>query len=360
MNIFSLHGKYFRNDENRLTANVLFLLAESRQAFLNAFMVAIGVRLQPSELSRAEVVFQSRAQMPTGVDIPDGEIRVGDAVHVLIEAKIGTNRLSVSQIRRYAERLSVSCARRRRLVCLTQINEEESFNRIRHEIESGILPKGSCKWMPWHRVLRILRQATGSEAGVLQKTERAVRAGRKPDHTQRMAALFLEEVESTMYIRKDIDEMARGELDDVVVHTQQPWFMEAARRHRLWFPSGALRYGPRPAQYVAYYETGSAQNENPKSIAYIARNLTSWSRITANDAKEIPAFQALLKDKKLRHEIDSWDLDKGGTFHLCLTDAPIKLKRPIPLKTPSYARVLTKRRYDLPAILNAVTVDDLF
>jgi hypothetical protein len=162
-----------------------------------------------------------------------------------------------------------------------------------------------------------------------------------------------------MYDKKVIDELLCRDVVDIVVATQKPWFMKVAKEHNVWFPPGSLPYGLRPARYVAYYETAEIENENPKSIAYLAPIKIMWNRITLGDARLVPELKALFSDKEVEAEVSSWYKDED-TFHVALTDQPVKLSRPIPLGKKNVARVLTKRRYQLTDLLNANTVDDLF
>lgn len=90
LNLFSLHGKYFEDDENRFTVNVLFMLSEFRSTFLPAFLERCGVGLPPHSCSKIRIRFQAPHVAASGdVRIPDGEIRMEDDFHLLIEAKIG-------------------------------------------------------------------------------------------------------------------------------------------------------------------------------------------------------------------------------------------------------------------------------
>jgi hypothetical protein len=162
-----------------------------------------------------------------------------------------------------------------------------------------------------------------------------------------------------MYDKKIIDDMQSGALGDVVVQTQTPWFMDVAKRYCIWFPSGALAYGQKPSRFVAYYEVDKEGNKFPKQIAYIAKIKIIWNRITLGDARKIKELQRLFADKKINAAISSWYKEEE-TFHIALTEEPVKLKKPIPLGKKNLARVLSKRRYSFIDILNASTIDDLF
>jgi hypothetical protein len=102
INIFSLHGKYFKNDENRLTANFLFLLSENRQTFLQAFLKKIGLSLKRQDLVNAKIIFQSHLEETEQSFIPDAEIKIDDMLHILIEAKVAHNHLYEDQIKKYS------------------------------------------------------------------------------------------------------------------------------------------------------------------------------------------------------------------------------------------------------------------
>jgi len=359
LNIFSLHGKYFENHENRFTANVLFLLSESRSDFLPEFLKLVGIDDGNLNLSALKFIFQSNVATDSGREIPDAEIKLGDDLHMVLEAKIGHNLLSLRQLREYADLLKVSTARRKKLVCITQINEEHAFLRIKAELEPKIVRPGTCVLLQWHQVLKTLRTSKRLDDSKVRTLNGRVRCGRGVECSLRLAALFLDEVENDMYERKIVADLTSGDLSDVSVTTQNPWFMEIAKKYRIWFPSGQTKYGLGPAMYVAYYETAKEGNLNPRHISYLARNLIFWNRITVEDARQCPELELLFKDKQAAAEISSW-YDRGETLHVALTEEPIRLRRPIPLGKRNVARVLSKRRYSLPDIVNASTIDDLF
>jgi len=360
LNLFSLHGKYFGDDENRLTANLLFLLSELRSTVLPEFLRLLSIPYQGLDLDKMRVAFQSHVTTASGIDIPDAELRLGDQIHLLVEAKIGHRHLESSQLHSYARYLSRSGAVTRRMVCITQVDERARFDSIIASIEPQILPLGTCYYLRWYQLLESIKRSLRLSWQTMAGTDRRILYGRKIDYGQRIATLFLREVEQSMYYMKIINELASGELEDVVVTTQDSWFMKVAKRHKVWFPSGSLRYGLRPSKYVAYYETADGSNENPKSISYLARNLIWWSRITVSDARQQRELKQVFADNEVANKISSWHKDTD-TFHIVLTEKPVKLRRPIPLgKSSNYARVLSKRRYSLTALMNADTIDDLF
>jgi hypothetical protein len=357
LNVFSLHGNHFRDDENRFTANFLFLLSESRAVLLPALLR--DLHLDPSGLSyaSADIVFQSH--LPSGLGIPDAEIRLGDHLQILLEAKVDRNGLGLDQIRRYAIHLAETDARIKCLLCVTQFNDEENFTSITRGLDYLPLPSTTYVYRQWHHLLDLIKRELSLSASALQTSDSRILHGKSVDYQQRMAALFIREVELSMYDKKSVDELRAGDLEDVKVTCQDPWFMRVARQHNVWFPSGATEYGLRPSRYVAYYETSEEGNENPSQIVYIARNRILWNRISIGDARRIEELAQLFSDQQIADEIISWG-EPQKTFHLALTEPPVRLNRPIPLGNPSYARVLSRRNYSFAVFLNARTVDDLF
>jgi len=160
-----------------------------------------------------------------------------------------------------------------------------------------------------------------------------------------------------MFDKKSVNDLRAGDLEDVKVTCQKPWFMRIALKYNVWFPSGATAYGLHPSRYVAYYETAEA--ENPSQIAYIAKNRIFWNRISIGDARQIEELAPLFSDQQVAYEIATWG-EPQKTFHVALTEPPVRLTRPIPLQNPKYARVLSKRNCSFTKLLNARTVDDLF
>jgi hypothetical protein len=356
LNIFSLHGKYFQNDENRLTANFLFLLSENRQTFLDGFLKRLGYSFNTDALARAEINFQVPRSEEMFSVIPDAEIKIHEHLHLLIEAKVGTNRLNLNQVDTYSKILTQSPSKDKMIVCITQINELKEFNEI---IRKCCLPKKSYAYLQWHEVITLLKEELSLGYEEIDALERRLVYGRNVIYSKRIASLFLDELENTMYDKKVINELKVGDIPDITVTTQDPWFMNVALDFYIWFPSGATQYGLQPTKYVAYYETGKSGNKNPKTISYIARNLIYWNRITLSEARQLGELKPLFKNEEINKEISSWYSDED-TFHIALTEAPIKLAQPLKLKKSNYARVLSKRKYSFAEFIAATSIDDLF
>jgi hypothetical protein len=109
LNIFSLHGNYFQDNENRLTANFLFLLSELRKTFLTEFLRLFGIELK--DPAGVEVIIQPGIALESRYCIPDAIVKCGDEFCLVIEAKIGTNPLSADQLKMYATYLAQSGAK---------------------------------------------------------------------------------------------------------------------------------------------------------------------------------------------------------------------------------------------------------
>ena len=363
LNLFSLHGKYFEDDENRFTANVLFLLSEFRSTFLPAFANRCGVAMPATSCNRMRIRFQVPHRSASGdIRIPDGELRLDDDLHVLLEAKVGSNPLTATQITDYARHLATSLARDMKLVCITQMDcfcigeRIVTFEELKAEVEPSIVPPGTCVWLRWFEVLDVLKTSLGLTPDQIKKDRRRVVNGKGVEYAQRMGALFLEEVETTMYDKKEIDSLPHGEVEDVVLSVQNGWFMDVALRHRVWFPNNL---GGRPSRYVAHYETADPANPNPSQIAYVARNRTMWNRITIQEARTIQELQHAFSDPRVIDEVANWPPE--GKHCIVLTDPPTCLPQPLQLGEKKFlARIMPGRFISLPVFCSARSIDDLF
>jgi hypothetical protein len=363
VNLFSLHGKYFEDNENRFTANVLFMLSEFRSTFLPAFLQRCGAPLTSSFCSKVRIRFQVPHRAASGdVRIPDGEVRLEDDFHLLIEAKVGSNPLTADQITDYATHLATSPARNMKLVCITQMdcfcigNRSVTFDELKGEVEPAIVPPGTCVWLRWFEVLDVLKSSLQLTPEQIKRDQRQVARGRDVGYGRRIGALFLEEVETTMYDKKEIDLLPHGEIEDVVLSVQNGWFMDVVLRHRVWFPNNL---GGRAARYVAHYETADRANSNPSQIAYIARNRTMWNRITIQEARTVPELQHMFSDPRVIEEVATWPPENKHC--IVLTDEPVRLQEPLLLGQKRFlAKIMPGRFVTLPVLCNAHTIDDLY
>lgn len=357
LNLFSLHGDYYQNNENRLTANFLFLLSELRSSFLPAFLNSIGITQFDS--SKIEIVMQPPISIEQDRRVPDAFIWHGDDFQVVIEAKIGTNALDLEQLGAYAKYLGERGAGVKRLVAITQIEEGAIFETVRRSVEPSLLSMGSCVQVRWFRLLQILRNAVNLSSEHDRCLDRAVMHGRRVEYEKRLASMFLKEIEVTMFEKIIVDEVRAGQLGDVRLTTQTAWFMDVARRHRIWFPDGSLSHGLAPSRWVAFYEMADSPT-SPSQITHIARNRIFWNRITFDDAANAQELDHVFADKPVRDVIRSWPKGEKGTFHIVLTDEPVRLAHPIPLAGSRRAKFLTKKIIGVDQLLSAATVDALF
>lgn len=189
-----------------------------------------------------------------------------------------------------------------------------------------------------------------------KKLEKKILRGNRLDYKKGVAFLFLKEVESTMYKKIKVSEQKINDVNEVIITVQDHKFMEIAKKYNIWLPSSSAEYGLSTAMYVAYYETNDKGNKNPKSISHIAKIKTIWNRISFDDAKTIPELKPFLSSKYSK--ILTFKGDE--TFHIAITEKPIKLKNPIPLGRKNVARVLSRKNFSLIKFLNAETTDDLF
>lgn len=357
-NIFHLHGKYFEDCENRLTANLVFLLSELRSSFLPEFLRSVGIRR--FNTSKIEFVIQPSIMSRGLRKFPDCLIRQDDEFLLIIEAKVGTNPLLVKQLRCYAEDAAKTPARVKRVVAITQINEGRTFSSARANIEARLLPKGSCACLRWFEVIRTLRNSLRLTPSIENAIIRKVLRGSKVDYGQRLAMLFLDEVERAMFERLVVDDLPAGQLQDIRVTVQDPWYINVAKKHNAWFPDGSLTHGLKPSRWAAFYETAESKTR-AKQISYLARNLTFWNRVTLDDVRTTPELSRLWKDLEVRRRMKKWcNNDRNATFHVVLTDKPTQLAHPIRLDGSKRARFLNKKLFPIEKFINAATVDDLF
>jgi hypothetical protein len=361
VNIFSLHGSYFSDDENRFTANIIFLLSEFRQTFLMEFLRKSGIKLPLSLIKDVRIQFQTpHLTESRKTRIPDAEIWLEDKFHLVLEAKIGTNPLDRSQLLEYAEHLRDSAAKEKRLICVTQHDcftvdaRSAHFQDLRSAVEPAIVPLGTCVWMRWNEILDLLKSSFQLTPDTLRNTKTRTLKGKPVKYDKRLASLFLEEVETTMYDKKNIDTLRHGEIEDIVLAVQKPWFMNVALTHRAWFPNNL---GGRVARYVAHYETSDPESINPGKITYIARNRVMWNGITIREARGIDELKHTFKDAKFVREVEGW---KPEAKHcIVLTDDPIRLREPIPMANRKFmARIMAGWYISFAQLRNAKTLDD--
>ena len=239
-----------------------------------------------------------------------------------------------------------------KLVCITQMdcfcigNRSVTFDELKSEVEPAVVPPGTCVWLRWFEVLDVLKASLQLTPEQIKRDQRRVVAGRDVGYGRRIGALFLDEVETTMYDKKEIDLLPHGEIEDVVLSVQNGWFMDVALRHRVWFPNNL---GGRAARYVAHYETADRANSNPSQIAYIARNRTMWNRITIQEARTVPELQHMFSDPRVIEEVATWPPESKHC--IVVTDEPVRLQEPLLLGQKRFlAKIMPGRFVTLPVL----------
>lgn len=356
MNLFSLHGKHFRNDENRLTANLAVLLNEARRGFLPAFLSLCEIPTERRSIKNVEIVIQEPQTHDEVRSILDAKVRLPGEFVAVIESKIGFNSVNSIQALKYASWLNSAPEMKRRLIFVTQIREPIAEAEVRSALQSHGFQSVECNFLLWQQIFLLLRDSECLDPKGANRCQHRILNGVGVSSVERLSYLFLNEVEKMAYDLSIVDDLAVGDVEDVVVQVQHRWFMNVALNHNTWFPPSTSIHGLRPAKYVAYYQT--ADNEQPRHLSHIARIRKVWKRVSFEDARVLPEFESLFSNAELSSEVATFK-NKEGLFHIALTDPPVALANPIPLGSPSTAQFLTKKRFPLTKLLAAKTTDDL-
>jgi hypothetical protein len=336
------------------------MLNEARRGFLPAFLNLIGLNNGPS-FGEVDIAVQENLSNDAERSILDAKLTLKDEFVVVLESKVGHNSIQAPQAVKYARWLAASEFINRVLVFVTQIREPLAESRILESLRLEGLGSVRCEFLLWHQVFSLLRTSEGLSDDRASWIERRIRKGLSVSSAERLSHMFLNEVQRMTYDLCVIDEQKVGDVEDVVIQNQDPWFMKVALQHNVWFPPSQSRFGLRPTKYVAYYQTvgdASSRNVLPKHITHIARVRKVWNRISAADAKQLNEFDSLFSDPELASRVAGFR-NKEDLIHMALTDTPILLARPIPLGNPRTAQFLTKKRVDLPRLLAAKSTDDL-
>ncbi len=124
--------------ENDMSYSLAWGLAQCPK-FLKRFLIAINQR--NTELSEVEIHLQKSGDKKEG--ITDIELR-SPRFRIIIEAKRGWNRPSMSQLDKYAKRLINSGVREKRLIVLSEYGKNNSGNWLKKDIKG--VPMQSISW----------------------------------------------------------------------------------------------------------------------------------------------------------------------------------------------------------------------
>ena len=332
------------------------MLNEARRGFLPAFLHLVDIDLSGHSVSEIQIVTQEARTSDNDRSIIDAKLHLKDKFTAIIESKIGHNSIAISQALKYARLLAASGEPRRVLVFITQIREPLIEQEVIQALAAAGLGSVQCTFLLWRQVFSLLESSESLSKEGSKVSDRRVRKGLSVSSSERLAHMFLSEVRKMTYSLCVIDEQAVGDVADVVIQAQNPWFMQVALRHNVWFPPSQSRFGLRPAKYVAYYQT--AGNALPQHISHVARVRKVWNRVGLEDAKQLGEFDSLFDDAAISATVSAFG-NKEGLFHIALTDTPVALASPIPLGNPRTAQFLTKKRIDLARLMAARNTDDL-
>lgn len=357
MNLFSLHGKYFRDDENRLTANLAAMLNEATRGFLPAFLALIGTDVGPKSIEHIKISIQEGHTQEDERSILDAKLILDGVFVAVIESKVGFNTITASQAIKYARLLASLDEPNRILVFIAQHREPLAEIQVLEALKSAGLDSVKSVFLLWQQVFSILRSSEHLDPRGAKRCEKRVQRGLTVSSVERFSHLFLEEVEKMAYDLSVLDELTVGEVEDVVVQVQDHRFMKMALEYNVWFPPGQTVRGLKPAKYVVYYQMMGC--ESPKTLSHIARVRKVWNRVSFEEAKTLPEFDKLFSNAELSSFIATFKNDEG-LFHIACTDTPVALGYPIPLGSPRKAKFLAKKRFPLTRLMAAKTTDDLF
>ena len=331
------------------------MLNEARRGFLPAFLTLIGTN--PKSVENVRIVIQEGHTQADERSILDARITLDGVFVAVIESKVGFNPITVSQALKYASWLASSGEPNRILVFITQLREPLAETRVLEALKSAGLDSVKCVFLLWQQVFCLLRSSEHIDPKGAKRCEQRIRRGLTVSSVERLSRLFLNEVEKMAYDLSIIDDLAVGEVEDAFVQVQDHRFMKMALEHNAWFPPGQTVRGLRPAKYVAYYQMIGC--ELPKHLSHIARVRKVWNRVSFNDARVLPEFEALFSNAELAAWVATFK-NAEGLFHIATTDPPVALAHPIPLGSPRKAKFLAKKRFPLTRLLSAKTADDLF
>jgi len=357
VNLFSLHGKHFRDDENRLTANLAVMLNEARRGFLPAFLALIGVTVNHESVEKLKITLQEGHTQEDERSILDAKLKLDGIFVAVIESKVGFNPITVPQALKYARWLVTSGESQRVLVFVTQIHEPLAEAQVLKALSITELNSVRCVFLLWQQIFSLLQSSEGLSPQRAKRCDQRIRRGMMVSSVERLSYLFLKEVEKMAYDLSVVDDLVVGDVEDVVIQVQDYRFMKVALEHNTWFPPGGAVHGLKPAKYVAYYQMMGC--EMPKRLSHIARVRKVWNRVSFEDARALPEFRSLFSNAELAAWVATFK-NAEGLFHIATTDPPVALAHPIPLGSPRKAKFLAKKRFPLTRLLSAETSDDLF
>jgi hypothetical protein len=346
MNLFSLHGKWYENNENRLTSNVLFFLSEFRDALLPPFWEKhlSQVPVEARAFTKARIRFQVHDQGK----YPDAEIIIGDDTRILVECKIKSNEAGREQLQEYATRLMGSQAvyPKHHLLVITQTDQRVAIKTHAAQIEQATgFPAQAITAVQWREIIETFIQAKDQA---------------KNPVLSRLLIMFLQELQTTMYNRIDIDQRPLSDLNEVVLTSQDAHFYDMALTNCVFWPRNKFS----PSQFVGYYFTKSCP-EHGGTLSHIARIKHLWHDVTIDEVlTAIPEFRNIPKATEFaKTAAIIYKPGHPDKFTIGITHAPILLPRPIPYNHSQdqllNPYILPGKTTTLAKVLSATSLADL-
>jgi hypothetical protein len=152
-NVFFLIG----NDEVGMTKSLAYMLTHNKNLLKSLMeLLVLPIRIDSSLFKKIIVaveVFSSRTRAQGRTDI---EIRIGNQIYTIIEAKIGSSYPGKGQVLKYASRLK-PFAGKKRLVVLTEIEAQELMRKklLPNAKELG-LKREELVYLTWDRLHQAL------------------------------------------------------------------------------------------------------------------------------------------------------------------------------------------------------------
>ena len=347
INIFSLHGKWYENNENRLTSNLLFFLDKFNDHILKLFCDNFlpELRYNKKDINEYSIDFQ----VYDFGKIPDAEIILGNDKRILVESKIHSNLIKKNQVKEYCLRLKQSQVNYPDyyLLVITQTDQKQRIARISRELEfDNIIESDKIIHVQWKEIMNFFKD-------IKDNTNNYFLIG--------LLNMFLEEVENTLYNRIDIKSMELNKLNEVVLTTQNKKFYKMALEDQVFWPTSNFK----PSQFVAYYFTSKCPVYS-MTISHLAQIKNIWHNVTIDEVlTSIPEFQNLPDFKRFKERaLEVYDLGNEKQFAIAITEKPIKLNEPIKYEYNKEYKlnpnILPGRRTTLSKLLQADIVEDLY
>lgn len=339
MNIFSLHGKWYQNNENRLTSNFLFFLDKFREEILKIIFENYFSKLN---YLAAKIKFQ----VYDNGDIPDGEI-ISNSTRILFESKINNNIISKGQIDKYIEKLNLSEKNypEKFLVIITQTYQKKIVES--YYIDLNNIKGVKIIYIQWKEIIELFKNTKKKS---------------KDNFLINMIEMFLKEVENILYNRIDIEKLSLEEMHEVVLTTQNNKFEDMALKYNVFWPKNNFS----ASQFVAYYFTKDCKN-TPKTVGYIAKIKHIWHNITIQEVlTSVPEFEKIPNFEEFKNlALNLYSEDSNSQFAIAITESPIKLKNPIPYaknpngKNRNHPNIISGQHTSFKNILTADNLEEL-